>query len=82
MIFVHCGKKHTFMPIIFHDTGGGNRKTGGMGFAGGDELESPQVVNSGWITVFPWMEAHLYWKGIWLVNNAMSWEKRTVSGAL
>lgn len=20
-------KKHTFMPIIFHDTGGGNRKT-------------------------------------------------------
>ena len=51
-----------------------------MGFAGGDELESPQVVNSGWITVFPWMEAH--WKGIRLVNNAMSWEKRTVSRAL
>lgn len=40
-----------------------------MGFAGGDELESPQVVNSGWITVFPWMEAHLYWKGIRLVNK-------------
>ena len=53
-----------------------------MGFAGGDELESPQVVNSGWITVFPCMEAHLYWKGIRLVNNAMSWEKRTVSRAL
>ena len=58
------------------------KRRGVMGFAGGDELESPQVVNSGWITVFPWMEAHLYWKGIRLVNNAMSWEKRTVSRAL
>ena len=53
-----------------------------MGFAGGDELESPQVVNSGWITVFPWMEGHFYCKVIRLVNNAMSWEKRTVSRAL
>ena len=53
-----------------------------MGFAGGDELESPQVVNSGWIMVFPRLKAHLYRKGIRLVNNAMSWERRTVSGAL
>lgn len=30
------------MPIIFYDTGGGNRKTeDSWGFAGGDELESP-----------------------------------------
>lgn len=51
-----------------------------MGFAGGDELESPQVVNSGWITVFPWMEAHLYWKGIRLVNNASHGRKGQFPG--
>lgn len=53
-----------------------------MGFAGGDELESPQMVKSGWFMALPRMKAHLYRKGIRLVNNAMSWEKRTVSGAL
>ena len=51
-----------------------------MGFAGGDELESPQVVNSGWITVFPWMEAHLYWKGIRLVNNSFQGPIKTRNG--
>ena len=53
-----------------------------LDFAGSDGLDRPQVVKSGWIMVFPRLKAHLYRKGIRLVNNAMSWERRTVSGAL
>lgn len=58
------------------ECGGG----GFLDFAGSDGLWRPQVVKSGWITVFPRLKAHLYRKGTRLVNNAMSWEKRTVPG--